>query len=50
MTVSAPGPVLAIDVREYDLVGDPGAVDAVAARVRARIEPELPQTELWPAA
>ena len=43
-------PVLAIDVREYDLVGDPAAVDAVAARVRARLDPALPQTELWPAA
>jgi deoxyadenosine/deoxycytidine kinase len=41
-------PVLAIDVREYDLVADPAAVDAVAARVRARLEPELPQTEFWP--
>jgi deoxyadenosine/deoxycytidine kinase len=43
-------PVLSIDVREYDLVNDPEAVEAVAARVRRRIEPELPQTELWPAA
>ena len=41
-------PVLALDVRDYDLVGDPMAVDALAARVRARIEPSLPQTELWP--
>lgn len=42
-------PVLAIDVREYDLIADPGAVEAVMARVRRRLEPELPQTELWPA-
>lgn len=42
-------PVLAIDVREYDLVADPDAVDAVAARVRRRIAPEVPQTELWQA-
>jgi deoxyadenosine/deoxycytidine kinase len=41
-------PVLAIDVRDYDLVDDPGAIDRVAARVRARLEPELPQVELWP--
>jgi deoxyadenosine/deoxycytidine kinase len=39
-------PVLSIDVREYDLFADPGAIDAVAARVRRRVEPELPQTEL----
>jgi len=43
-------PVLAIDVREYDLVADPAAVDAVVARVRRDLEGELPQTELWPAA
>src|SRR5215218_9641989 len=42
-------PVLAIDVREYDLVTDPRAIDAVAERVRRRLEPELPQTELFPA-
>jgi len=41
-------PVLALDVREYDLLDDPGAVDRVAARVRQRLEPELPQVELWP--
>jgi deoxyadenosine/deoxycytidine kinase len=41
-------PVLAIDVRDYDLLDDPGAIDRVAARVRARLEPELPQVELWP--
>ena len=43
-------PVLAIDVREYDLFADPDAIEAVAARVRRRLEPELPQTELWPPA
>lgn len=30
-------PVLAVDVREYDLVDDPGAIDRVAARVRAQL-------------
>lgn len=40
-------PVLVIDVRDYDLVADPRAIDQVAARVRRRLEPELPQTELW---
>ena len=41
-------PVLSLDVREYDLVADPGAVEDVAARVRQRLERQLPQTELWP--
>ena len=40
-------PVLSIDVREYDLQASPAAIDAVASRVRRRLEPELPQTELW---
>ena len=39
-------PVLPIDVREYDLLEDPRAVDAVASLVRRRLEPELPQREL----
>jgi deoxyadenosine/deoxycytidine kinase len=43
-------PVLSLDVREYDLVADPTAIEAIAARVRARLEPELPQTELFPGA
>jgi deoxyadenosine/deoxycytidine kinase len=42
-------PVLSLDVREYDLVSDPDAVDEIAGRVRLRLEGELPQTELWPA-
>jgi len=41
--------VLSIDIRHYDLVGDPGAAEDVAARVRTELEGELPQTELWPA-
>ena len=41
--------VLALDVRHYDLVGDPDAAEDVAARVRTELEGELPQTELWPA-
>ena len=41
-------PVLSLDVRDYDLVADPRAIDAIASRVRARLEPELPQTELFP--
>ena len=42
-------PVLTIDVREYDLLEDPSAIEDVAARVRQRVERQLPQTELWPA-
>ena len=42
-------PVLSLDVRDYDLVGDPLAIDPIAAQVRARLEPALPQTELFPA-
>jgi len=41
-------PVLSLDVRDYDLVADPAAIEAIAARVRARIEPAIPQTELFP--
>jgi len=43
-------PVLSLDVREYDLVEDPNAVEEIAGRVRLQLEGELPQTELWPAA
>jgi deoxyadenosine/deoxycytidine kinase len=44
-------PVLFIDVREYDLVTDAAAAaEGIASRVRQRLERELPQTELWPAA
>ena len=43
-------PVLNLDVRHYDLVADPLAIEEIAARVRQRIDPELPQTDLFPAA
>ena len=39
-------PVLSLDVRDYDLVGDPSTIEPIATRVRAVIEPVLPQTEL----
>lgn len=39
-------PVLQLDVRDYDLVTDPRAIDTLSSRVRARLDPELPQTEL----
>jgi deoxyadenosine/deoxycytidine kinase len=43
-------PVLSLDVRDYDLVADPMAIEQIAARVRARLEPALPQTDLFPGA
>ena len=43
-------PVLSLDVRDYDLVADPHAIEVVAGRVRQRLEPSLPQTELFPGA
>lgn len=42
-------PVLSLDVREYDLLADPRAMEDIAACVRARLEQKLPQTDLWPA-
>ena len=43
-------PVLFIDVREYDLHKDAAsATEEISARIRQRLERELPQTELWPA-
>jgi deoxyadenosine/deoxycytidine kinase len=42
-------PVLRLDIREYDLINDPNAVDDIATRVRLELEKEIPQTELWPA-
>ena len=41
-------PVLVVDVRDYDLVADPLAVEHVAARVRSRLDGEVPQQDLWP--
>jgi deoxyadenosine/deoxycytidine kinase len=41
-------PVLPLDVREYDLVREPGAVENIAERVRAILGDGIPQTELWP--
>jgi deoxyadenosine/deoxycytidine kinase len=41
-------PVLKLDIRDYDLLRDPAAIDDIAAAVRLRLEPEIPQTELWP--
>ena len=42
-------PVLTLDVRQYDLLADPTAIDDIAGRLRLQLEGELPQTELWPA-
>ena len=41
-------PVLQLDISEYDLVRDPEAIDEIATAIRRRLEPEIPQTELWP--
>ena len=41
--------MLRLDIREYDLLNDPNAVDDIATRVRLELEKEIPQTELWPA-
>ncbi len=43
-------PVLELDIRDYDLLRDPAAIDDIAATVRQRLEPDIPQTELWPTA
>ena len=43
-------PVLKLDIRDYDLLRDPAAIDDIAATVRRRLEPDIPQTELWPTA
>lgn len=40
-------PVLKLDVRDYDLVADPRGIDVIAKQVRSRLEPELPQGELF---
>jgi deoxyadenosine/deoxycytidine kinase len=40
-------PVLALDVREYDLLSNADAIEEIAARLRVQLEDELPQTELW---
>jgi deoxyadenosine/deoxycytidine kinase len=40
-------PILAIDVRDYDIVGDPAALDTIVDRVRRRLEPVIPQREFW---
>ena len=42
-------PVLWLDVRDYDLLGNSLAIEEIAGRVRLQLEGELPQTELWPA-
>lgn len=42
-------PVLRLDVREYDVIGNRNAAEEIVSRVRLQLEGELPQTELWPA-
>jgi deoxyadenosine/deoxycytidine kinase len=43
-------PVLSLDVRDYDLHADANAIEMIASKVRQRLEPSLPQTDLFPAA
>ena len=38
--------MLALDVREYDVLGEPATIDEVATRVRETLEDEIPQLEL----
>ena len=40
-------PVLRLDVRQYDLIADPTGIDVIANQVRQRLEPEIPQGELF---
>jgi deoxyadenosine/deoxycytidine kinase len=40
-------PVMKLDVREYDLIADPTGIDTIARQVRRRLEPALPQGELF---
>lgn len=42
-------PILPLDVRDFDIVANPEAVEEISDRVRVQLEGELPQTELWPA-
>ena len=42
-------PVLHLDISAYDLLRDPLAIDEIATAVRRRLEPDLPQTELFAA-
>lgn len=39
-------PVLELDIRDYDLLGEPETIDEVAVRVRSTLESEIPQLEL----
>jgi deoxyadenosine/deoxycytidine kinase len=39
-------PVLSVDVRDYDIIGDPRSIDELALRVRESLEGEIPQLEL----
>jgi deoxyadenosine/deoxycytidine kinase len=39
-------PVLRVDVRDYDIIGDPTSIDELSLRVRESLEGEIPQLEL----
>jgi deoxyadenosine/deoxycytidine kinase len=40
-------PVLRLDIRNHDLIADDSAADRIALAIRRRLEPDLPQTDLW---
>ncbi len=40
-------PVLSLDVRDYDLIGDPASADRIVRLVRRQLEPEIPQVEFF---
>jgi deoxyadenosine/deoxycytidine kinase len=42
-------PVLGIDVRDYDIVADPAALDTIVHHIRKHLEPAIPQHEFWEA-
>jgi deoxyadenosine/deoxycytidine kinase len=40
-------PVLSLDVRDYDVIGDPPSGDRIVRRIRAELEPDIPQVEIF---
>jgi hypothetical protein len=37
---------LSLDVRNYDIIGDPASIEDIALRVRESLDGEIPQLEL----
>jgi len=40
-------PVLTVDVRDYDVVGDPGSLDPIVKQVEQRLDGRVPQPSLF---